>query len=190
MYAFYSFLLHPPVKSLSARSQGSITRSSQPMVGLKNARSIQDEKLIEAIFHSHSQHTIPLGNSTTKIDPASSAEDVTSPVYGATATNLIIDARPTTNAVVNSVRGAGTENMEYYKNCKKAYLGVDNIHIMRDSLKAVLDGMSFLHAFPHLAHLVFSQHFEILKRRRMSIGRRSAAQGGSSTSLLSLTVPS
>jgi myotubularin-related protein 6/7/8 len=118
------------------------------MVGLKNARSIQDEKLIEAIFRSHSQHTVtpsfkpPVTSQAA--DLSSSAESVTLPVYGATATNLIIDARPTANAMVNSVRGAGTENMEYYKNCKKAYLGVDNIHIMRDSLKAVIEGTSFV----------------------------------------------
>lgn len=90
------------------------------MVGLKNARSIQDEKLIEAIFHSHAQHS-------------------SSAVYGAKASNLIIDARPTTNAVANSVKGAGTENMEHYKDCRKAYLGIDNIHVMRDSLRALTE---------------------------------------------------
>jgi myotubularin-related protein 6/7/8 len=113
------------------------------MVGLKNARSIQDEKLIEAIFRSHSQHTVTpsfKSHITAQADLSSSTESVTIPVYGATATNLIIDARPTANAMVNSVRGAGSENMEYYKNCKKAYLGVDNIHIMRDSLKALVEG--------------------------------------------------
>ena len=105
------------------------------MVGLKNARSIQDEKLIEAIFHSHAQHS-SAGSSTSK----SSTPAATSPVvYGAKATNLIIDARPTTNAMVNSVKGAGTENMEHYKDCKKAYLGIDNIHVMRESLRALID---------------------------------------------------
>lgn len=104
------------------------------MVGLKNARSIQDEKLIEAIFHSHTQH------STTSATVPSSG------VFGAKAANLIIDARPTTNAVANSVKGAGTENMEHYKDCKKAYLGIDNIHVMRESLRLLTDG-SF-HAHP------------------------------------------
>jgi hypothetical protein len=58
------------------------------------------------------------------------------------ATNLIIDARPTTNAVANTAKGAGTENMDYYKDCKKAYLGIDNIHLMRDSLNKVVEVLS------------------------------------------------
>ncbi|KAI9509600.1 phosphatases II [Russula earlei] len=105
---------------------GSITRSSQPMVGLTNARSIQDEKLVEATFTSH-------------VAPESR---VSRPVFGATATNLIIDARPTTNAVANTAKGAGTENMDHYKDCKKAYLGIDNIHSMRDSLNKVVEVLS------------------------------------------------
>lgn len=96
------------------------------MVGLTNSRSIQDEKLIEAIFQSHHYQ-----------DSRATAV----PVYGATATNLIIDARPTTNAMANVAKGAGTENMEYYKEGKKAYLGIDNIHVMRDSLNKVVEAL-------------------------------------------------
>jgi myotubularin-related protein 6/7/8 len=94
------------------------------MVGLTANRSVQDEKLIEAVFHSH--HS-----------PESKVS--ASPVYGATATNLIIDARPTTNAVANTAKGAGTENMDNYKEAKKAYLGIDNIHVVRDALGKVVD---------------------------------------------------
>lgn len=105
---------------------GSITRSSQPMVGLTSNRSIQDEKLIEAIFQTH--HS-----------PESRAS--VAPVYGATATNLIVDARPTANAVANTARGAGTENMDHYKEAKKAYLGIDHIHTMRESLAKVVEAL-------------------------------------------------
>lgn len=96
------------------------------MVGITNSRSIQDEKLIEAIFQSHH---------------VTETSKPTGPVYGATATNLIIDARPTTNAMANVAKGAGTENMEYYKEGKKAYLGIDNIHVMRDSLNKVVEAL-------------------------------------------------
>lgn len=116
---------------------GTITRSSQPMVGLKNNRSIQDEKLIEAIFTSHSQH-----HSTSNPEMANVSYIAHShAVYGATPTNLIIDARPTTNAMANVAKGAGTENMDYYRNCKKVYLGIDNIHVMRDSLSKVAEAV-------------------------------------------------
>lgn len=107
----------PTLSYLHWANQGSITRCSQPMVGLKQNRSVQDEKLVEAIF------------ATSCVN-----EQKNSGVYGSTMTNLIIDARPLSNAMANIAKGAGTENMDYYSHCKKVHLGVDNIHVMRDSL--------------------------------------------------------
>ena len=55
---------------------GSITRSSQPMVGLQNKRNPQDERLVSAIFSSHtaplqpSESSSPQNHSTTSL-PAS-----------------------------------------------------------------------------------------------------------------------
>lgn len=100
------------------------------MVGLTANRSIQDEKLIEAIFQTH----------------YSPEARVSMPVYGATATNLIVDARPTTNAMANTAKGAGTENMDNYKDAKKAYLGIDNIHTMRESLAKVVEALRGIQA--------------------------------------------
>jgi hypothetical protein len=51
------------------------------------------------------------------------------------------------NAVGNVARGAGTENMENYRNCKKNYMGIDNIHVMRDSLARMCDGKLHLSCF-------------------------------------------
>lgn len=96
------------------------------MVGIKQNRSVQDEKLVEAIFQTHHY-------------PESRSSSA--PVYGATATNLIVDARPTANAVANTARGAGTENMEHYKDAKKTYSGIDHIHAMRESLGKVVDAL-------------------------------------------------
>ncbi len=137
----------PALTYLHWANHASITRSSQPMVGLKNARSIQDEKLIEAIFTSH--HFADPESITAKAaaDASAGAASTASgapavaTVYGATTTNLIIDARPTTNAMANVAKGAGTENMEYYKGCKKSYLGIENIHVMRDSLNKLTDAL-------------------------------------------------
>lgn len=106
--------------------QGTITRCSQPLVGFSQSRSIQDEKLVEAIFQSHWA-------------PESRASNA--PIYGATSTNLIMDARPTTNAVANTARGAGTENMDHYREGRKVYLGIDNIHAMRESLAKVVEAL-------------------------------------------------
>ncbi|KAJ2929997.1 hypothetical protein H1R20_g7108, partial [Candolleomyces eurysporus] len=97
------------------------------MVGITQNRSVQDEKLIEAVFQTH-------------WSPETRAQRDAS-VYGATATNLIIDARPTVNAVANSAKGAGTENMDHYKDSKKVYLGIDHIHTMRESLAKVVEAL-------------------------------------------------
>jgi len=105
------------------------------MVGLKGARSAQDERLVECIFSSHQSPE----------DAFSSPSPTTQPlphVYGSTATNMIIDARPTTNAMANVAMGAGTENMEHYKFGKKAYLGIDNIHVMRKSLHTITEALA------------------------------------------------
>ncbi|KAG6910294.1 hypothetical protein DXG01_011691 [Tephrocybe rancida] len=116
----------PILSYLHWANYGSITRSSQPMVGITQNRSIQDEKLIEAVFQTH-------------VSPDSRASNA--PIYGATTTNLIIDARPTVNAVANSAKGAGTENMDHYKDSKKVYLGIDHIHAMRESLGKVVEAL-------------------------------------------------
>ncbi|KAJ7085820.1 protein-tyrosine phosphatase-like protein [Mycena belliarum] len=116
----------PVLAYLHWANYGSITRSSQPMVGITQNRSVQDEKLIESIFQTH--HS-----------PESRAS--AGAVYGATTTNLIIDARPTINAMGNTAKGAGTENMDHYKDSKKVYLGIDHIHTMRESLGKVVDAL-------------------------------------------------
>ncbi|KAJ6597155.1 protein-tyrosine phosphatase-like protein [Mycena vulgaris] len=116
----------PVLAYLHWANYGSITRSSQPMVGITQNRSVQDEKLIESIFQTH--HS-----------PESRAS--AGPVYGATTTNLIIDARPTINAMGNTAKGAGTENMDHYKDSRKVYLGIDHIHTMRESLAKVVDAL-------------------------------------------------
>ena len=96
------------------------------MVGITQNRSIQDEKLIEAVFQSHQSPDSRTSNG---------------PIYGATTTNLIIDARPTANAMANTAKGAGTENMDHYKDSRKVYLGIDHIHTMRESLAKVVDAL-------------------------------------------------
>lgn len=113
----------PVLTYLHWANMATLSRSSQPMVGITQNRSTQDEKLVEAIFTSHER--------------AHGAVSSSEPVYGSKMTNLIVDARPTANAMANHARGAGSENMEFYKDCKKIYLGIDNIHVMRDSLTKI-----------------------------------------------------
>ncbi|KAL9934770.1 hypothetical protein V8E36_006545 [Tilletia maclaganii] len=141
----------PALTYLHWANFGSITRCSQPLVGLKGNRSVQDEKLVEAIFSSHI-FADPTSRAAQAAAAASAAASQSGGVaalgpsagmviYGATTTNLIVDARPTTNAMANVAKGAGSENMEHYRGCKKAYLGIDNIHVMRDSLHKLTEAL-------------------------------------------------
>lgn len=62
-------------------------------------------------------------------------------MYGAQQKNLIVDARPRLNATVNSAIGKGSEDMAHYGAASKAYLGIANIHVMRNSLNKVVDAL-------------------------------------------------
>ncbi|EUC48865.1 hypothetical protein COCMIDRAFT_23430 [Bipolaris oryzae ATCC 44560] len=73
---------------------------------------------------------------------ASSESDVDLPkVYGAQQRNLIVDARPTVNAYAMQAVGLGSEKMDHYPGAEKAYLGIDNIHVMRKSLDMVVEAL-------------------------------------------------
>jgi hypothetical protein len=89
------------------------------MVGLKQSRSIQDEKLVENIFCTG--RDAPVGGHS----------------------HLIIDARPSANAIAQTALGAGTESTENYKDCKIIFSGIENIHVMRDSISKVMEGMPY-----------------------------------------------
>lgn len=150
----------------------SVTRCSQPLAGIRGARSIQDEKLVSACFSATPQvddgetalsstspasSQVDFGNSTEgelseterledeMISSSSSAMEIVSEkgphIYGAQQHNLIVDARPTVNALAMQAIGLGSENMDHYKFATKAYLGIDNIHVMRDSLNKVVDAI-------------------------------------------------
>ncbi|EGC29628.1 hypothetical protein DICPUDRAFT_158764 [Dictyostelium purpureum] len=93
----------------SSTSNATISRCSQPVVGISKKRSLDDEKMIESIR---------LAN------PASEK------VY-------IMDARPQLNAVANQVMGLGYEdtNNDTYNNCVLKFLDIENIHKMRSCQK-------------------------------------------------------
>ena len=148
----------------------SITRCAQPLVGIKGNRSIQDEKLLLAIFstslsdpndaeppsrpRSRQSFRQDEDDLTASDPPPTDAEALEDEiisrtgsedkpeeprVYGAQQHNLIVDARPTVNALAMQAVGLGSENMDNYRFATKIYLGIDNIHVMRDSLNKVID---------------------------------------------------
>ncbi|KAK6544482.1 hypothetical protein TWF694_001176 [Orbilia ellipsospora] len=123
-----------------------LTRCAQPLTGLQKNRSIQDEKLIHAIFKSsNASQYASLGISNPEATSSSQSlvnvEQGAKLIYGAQQTNLIVDARPSVNAYAQHATGAGSEVMDNYKFAKKEYLGIDNIHVMRKSLEKVVEAI-------------------------------------------------
>lgn len=147
-----------------------ITRSSQCYAGITRKGNIQDEKLVAASFSAFipgaSEDTTPVTSQgdVAAEDGSGSQLDVseTAPperdmmytssaqwdektgerrVYGAQQMNLIVDARPRVNAMVNQAQGMGSENMEKYKFASKVFLNIGNIHVMRNSLDKVIDAI-------------------------------------------------
>ena len=92
----------------------SLTRCSQPRVGIRQTRCKEDEKLI---------YEIMVVNQT-----QSSPEDKLKPLF-------LLDARPRANAIANQAVGAGVETTTRYKNIKLQFLNIPNIHVMRDSVR-------------------------------------------------------
>ena len=51
----------------------------------------------------------------------------------------IVDARPHVNAIANRTTGGGYEDQDHYKKCELIFLNIQNIHVMRESLRKVFD---------------------------------------------------
>jgi hypothetical protein len=88
----------------------SISRSSQPCVGVSKMRSPQDEALLQAIADTN-----PFNERL-----------------------QIIDCRPRVNAELNAAKGKGYEHQAQYINTKLSFMSIENIHVMRASLKTFL----------------------------------------------------
>uniref|UniRef100_A0A3P8YNE0 Myotubularin phosphatase domain-containing protein n=1 Tax=Esox lucius TaxID=8010 RepID=A0A3P8YNE0_ESOLU len=88
----------------------SICRCSQPLSGF-SARSQEDEQMMQAIM---------------KANPGSEY------IY-------VVDTRPKLNAMANRAAGKGYENEDHYTNIKLQFIGIENIHVMRNSQQKIID---------------------------------------------------
>ncbi|XP_073910839.1 phosphatidylinositol-3-phosphate phosphatase MTMR7 isoform X1 [Castor canadensis] len=91
-------------------NHASICRSSQPLSGF-SARCMEDEQMLQAIR---------------KANPGSDF------IY-------VVDTRPKLNAMANRAAGKGYENEDNYSNIKFQFVGIENIHVMRNSLQKMLE---------------------------------------------------
>ncbi|XP_055378303.1 myotubularin-related protein 2 [Condylostylus longicornis] len=97
----------PVLSWIHPETQATITRCSQPLVGVSGKRSSDDEHYLNLIMEANAQ--------SDKL--------------------CIMDARPSANAIANKAKGGGYESEETYKNVEIFFLDIHNIHVMRESLR-------------------------------------------------------
>ncbi|GAO16412.1 hypothetical protein UVI_02047770 [Ustilaginoidea virens] len=158
----------PVLSYLHPVNNCTITRSSQPLAGITRKTNVQDERLVAASFSAwmpggseesthptSQQESLDGGWQGSNLSEMERFEDEPTSryaaiydeetgetrVYGRQQTNMIVDARPTINAMVNQVQGMGSENMDKYKFATKSFLSIENIHVMRNSLNKVVEAL-------------------------------------------------
>ncbi|XP_051790464.1 myotubularin-related protein 8 [Erpetoichthys calabaricus] len=100
----------PVLSYFYKKNNATICRCSQPLSGF-NARCVEDEQMLQAISDAN------------KSSPS---------MY-------VVDTRPKLNAIANRAAGKGYENEDHYCNIKFQFVGIENIHIMRNSLQKLLE---------------------------------------------------
>lgn len=101
----------PILSWIHPKSQATITRSSQPLIGVAGKRNKDDENYVQMIMDANA-HSNKL---------------------------YIMDARPSMNAVANKARGGGFESEDAYNGAEVVFLDIHNIHVMRESLRKLKD---------------------------------------------------
>uniref|UniRef100_A0A2L2YBW1 phosphatidylinositol-3,5-bisphosphate 3-phosphatase n=1 Tax=Parasteatoda tepidariorum TaxID=114398 RepID=A0A2L2YBW1_PARTP len=99
-----------PVLSYLHKNQAAICRCSQPLSGF-SARCVEDEQLLHYMLKSSPNKDF---------------------MY-------VVDTRPKINAMANKAAGKGYENEDFYKSIKFQFFGIENIHVMRNSLQKLVD---------------------------------------------------
>ncbi|KAG1929130.1 myotubularin-related protein 7a [Pimephales promelas] len=100
----------PTLSYYCNENHATICRSSQPLSGF-SARCLEDEQMLQAIMKSN---------------PGSRF------MY-------VVDTRPKLNAMANRAAGKGYENEDNYCNIKFQFIGIENIHVMRNSLQKLIE---------------------------------------------------
>jgi myotubularin-related protein 1/2 len=114
--AFRSRNRLPALAYYYAPNGATITRCSQPAVGVARKRCKEDELLLGEIGRAN--------NNSNRLP--------------------IFDARPKANAVANTAMGYGYELIQHYPNCSLTFCDIENIHVMRSSLSKLRDAVQHI----------------------------------------------
>ncbi|KAJ3588972.1 hypothetical protein NHX12_009824 [Muraenolepis orangiensis] len=128
----------PVLSWIHPESQATVTRCSQPMVGVNGKRIKEDEKYLQAIMDANAQsHKL-----------------------------FIFDARPSVNAAANKMKGGGYESEDAYQNAELVFLDIHNIHVMRESLRklkeVVYPNMEETHWLSNLEATHWLEHIKLI----------------------------
>nr|XP_020847535.1 myotubularin-related protein 4 isoform X2 [Phascolarctos cinereus] len=150
--SFRSWKRIPVVVYRHLRNGAAIARCSQPEISWWGWRNADDEYLVTSIAKAcaldpgvRAAGGVPF-NGNSEGSEACDADFACSGVEstGAPQKLLILDARSYTAAVANRAKGGGCECEEYYPNCEVVFMGMANIHSIRNSfqyLRAVCSQM-------------------------------------------------
>ncbi|XP_016103795.1 myotubularin-related protein 4 [Sinocyclocheilus grahami] len=143
--SFRSWKRIPVVVYRHQRNGAVIARCSQPEISWWGWRNTEDEYLVTSIAKACQLDAGPRACRTRGDGPDSSDSDFDSSLTGCPAPDassaaqklLILDARSYTAAVANRAKGGGCECEEYYPNCEVMFMGMANIHSIRNSFQSL-----------------------------------------------------
>ncbi|XP_016313766.1 myotubularin-related protein 4-like [Sinocyclocheilus anshuiensis] len=143
--SFRSWKRIPVVVYRHQRNGAVIARCSQPEISWWGWRNTEDEYLVTSIAKACQLDAGPRACRTRGDGPDSSDSDFDSSLTGCPTPDassaaqklLILDARSYTAAVANRAKGGGCECEEYYPNCEVMFMGMANIHSIRNSFQSL-----------------------------------------------------
>ncbi|OQS07272.1 alpha-1,3-mannosyltransferase [Thraustotheca clavata] len=115
--AFRSSQRLPAVCWIHPTNSAVICRSSQPNIGIKAARSMEDEELVRLLCMPENPNNLTAYQSHRFI---------------------IMDARGQLAAAGNKAMGKGTESSTNYRGAKVTFMNMDNIHAVRNSFQGLV----------------------------------------------------
>lgn len=148
--SFRSWKRIPVVVYRHQRNGVVIARCSQPEISWWGWRNTDDEYLVTSIAKACQMDSGAKGScSASGCRPHGDAHDSSDSDFDSSLTGgscddsvvphklLILDARSYTAAVANRAKGGGCECEEYYPNCEVMFMGMANIHAIRNSFQAL-----------------------------------------------------
>ncbi|XP_072302735.1 phosphatidylinositol-3,5-bisphosphate 3-phosphatase MTMR4 isoform X2 [Eucyclogobius newberryi] len=143
--SFRSWKRIPVVVYRHQRNGAVIARCSQPEISWWGWRNTDDEYLVTSIAKACQMDSGAKAGCRPRGDTHDSSDsDFDSSLTGGACDDnvvphklLILDARSYTAAVANRAKGGGCECEEYYPNCEVMFMGMANIHAIRNSFQAL-----------------------------------------------------